>query len=128
MKKAIVILSLIALGAAVAFAQAKDGTYSAKEKAADNRGYTAEIKFVVKGGAVTKVEYDESKGGKASKWQDKAYNANMGKIAGTTWVDAVKKLEESLMKAGDPEKVDAVSGATELSKRFKELAAQALKK
>lgn len=129
MKRSTVVLALIALGAALAFAQAKDGTYSAKETAADKHGYVAEIKIVVKGGAVSKIDYDESKGGgKATKWKDKAYNANMGKVSGITWIDAVKKLEESLMKSGDPEKVDVVSGATELSERFKKVAAEALKK
>jgi major membrane immunogen (membrane-anchored lipoprotein) len=128
MKRSIVLLALLTLGASISFAQTKDGTYSAKEAAADKHGYIAEIKIVVKGGAVTKIDYDESKGGKSSKWKDTVYNANMKKISGVAWVDAVKILEASLTKKGDAATVDAVTGATDLSDRFKAIAAQALAK
>jgi major membrane immunogen (membrane-anchored lipoprotein) len=128
MKKKILAVASILLVAAFAFAQLKDGKFSAKEPKADERGYTAEITITVKGGAITKIDYNESKAGKSSKWADAAYNANMKKVSGTAWSDAVKALEADLQKKGAPDAVDAVSGATELSARFKALAVEALAK
>ncbi len=124
MKRKIGLVVLFGIVASVAFAL-NNGTYTATEPGPDERGYVASIKIVVKGGSISKVEYDESKGN-SSKWKDKNYNATMKKIAGTAWIDAVKALESSLVKKNNAASVDAVSGATELSARFKTLAAKAL--
>lgn len=126
-KKILTVASLLVV-AAFAFAELKDGKVSAKEAKADERGYTAEMTITVKGGKIAKIDYNESKGGKSSKWADASYNANMKKVSGTAWADAVKALEADLQKKGAPDAVDAVSGATELSARFKALAAEALSK
>lgn len=125
--KKMVLIAALCLVAAFAFAQWKDGVYAAKEPNPDKLGFTADIKITVKGGAIAKIEYNESKG-KASKWSDASYNANMKKVTGVSWAEAVQALEASLQKSSTVEGVDAVSGATELSARFKELAAAALAK
>ena len=127
-KKILTVASLLLVVAAFAFAELKDGKFSAKEAKADERGYTAEMTITVKGGKIAKIDYNESKGGKNSKWADASYNANMKKVSGTAWADAVKALEADLQKKGASDAVDAVSGATELSARFKALAAETLSK
>lgn len=125
MKKPIAIAVLLVAVSALVFAQMKNGTYKAQEPKADERGYVASIKIVVKGGVISKIDYDEAKAGN-SKWKDKNYNATMKKIGGIAWTDAVQALEAALVKSNDVAAVDAVSGATELSTRFKKLAAEAL--
>jgi major membrane immunogen (membrane-anchored lipoprotein) len=126
-KRLIAVLCLIFV-TAVAFAAWKDGVFSAKEEKADERGYVADVKVTVAGGKIDKIEYNEVKGGNNSKWADKAYNANMKKISGVAWSEAVMALEANLIKDQTVDKVDTVSGATELSARFKRLVAQALAK
>lgn len=126
MKKIIAIACLV-LAAAAAYADWKDGTYTAKEAQADARGYVAEIRITVTGGKIAKVEYNEAKKG-ASKWKDASYNASMKKIGGIAWTDAVTAAYEGLIAKQDPAAMDAISGATEMQKRFKTLAAEALAK
>jgi major membrane immunogen (membrane-anchored lipoprotein) len=125
-KKLIAALCLIFV-ASVAFAAWKDGVFTAKEDKADERGYVADVKVTVAGGKIDKIEYNEVKG-TSSKWTDKAYNANMKKLSGVAWNEAVMALEADLLKDQAVDKVDSISGATELSARFKGLAAQALAK
>ncbi len=125
MYKKIIALVCLALVATFAFAAWKNGSFSAKESKADERGYVASVKITVSGGNITKIDYNEAKGS-SSKWQDKAYNASMKKVSGVSWIEAVQKLEDDLMKKQATDKVDAVSGATELSARFKALVDQAL--
>jgi len=127
MNKKLIALASLALVAAFAFAAWKNGTFSTKESKADERGYIAEMKITVKGGLISKIDYSEAKGGK-SKWQDSAYNASMKKVSGVSWAEAVQALENDLMKKQDVDKLDVVSGATELTARFKGLAAEALAK
>ena len=93
----------------------------------EERGYVADIKLTVKGGLIGKIDYNEANKGK-TKWTDKSYNESMKKMAGVSWIEAVQALEKDLIAKQDPAKVDVVSGATELSVRFKGLAAQALSK
>lgn len=131
MNKRIALFAALALaGAAMVFAQVADGTYTAKEGSADEHGYVASIAITVKKGAITKIVYDEvsPKAKVPSKWKDKVYNANMKKVSGTAWVDAIVKLEDTLKTNGSAEGLDAVAGATAASSRFKALAVEALKK
>ncbi len=127
MKKTMIVALCMLLAAVSVFAAWKDGTWTAKESKADQRGYVAEIRLTVKGGVVTKAEYNEAAKGK-SKWNDKSYNDAMKKMAGISWVDAVNALYKSMLEKQDPAKVDAVSGATELHERFVALAGEALAK
>lgn len=123
-KKLIAFVSLC-LVAALAFAAWKNGTFSAKEAKADERGYVATVKITVTGGNIAKIDYNEAKGS-SSKWQDKSYNESMKKISGISWAEAVQTLENDLIKKQATDKLDVVSGATELTERFKALANQAL--
>ncbi len=127
-KRVIALVAGLLLVVGFVFALPKDGTYKAKEAQADDRGYTAEVTVTVKGGKITKIVYNETKNGKSSKWSDANYNAMMKKVSGVSWSEAVQKLESDLQTKGDPNAVDVVSGATELTARFKTLVAQALSK
>jgi major membrane immunogen (membrane-anchored lipoprotein) len=127
-KTIIVLLAAVILlfGAAAAFAQYKDGEFTAKDRA-DRQGYVGDIKLVVEGGKIVKIEYDEFKG-KDSKKASNYVNSEMKKRGGISYIDALKKIEADLLKTQDPDKVDKVSGATGLTKRVSDLAKKALVK
>jgi major membrane immunogen (membrane-anchored lipoprotein) len=127
MGKKLIAFACLVFVAVAAFAAWKDGVFSAKEEKADERGYLADIKVSVKDGKIDKIEYNEAKGAN-SKWADKAYNANMKKVSGVAWSEAVTTLENDLVKDQSLDKLDVVSGATELTARFKTLVSQALAK
>ncbi len=129
--KKFLLISMMALilagGAAVtAFAQLKDGEYTAQDEP-DRQKYVAGIKIQVKDGKIVAVEYDELKG-KDSKKKSSYVNDQMKKRNGIAWNDAVKKLEDALVAGQNPDKIDKVSGATGTHKRFIELSKKALKK
>jgi major membrane immunogen (membrane-anchored lipoprotein) len=100
-------------------------TYSAKDTA-DERGYTGTIDVTFENGTITKVVYNEVDKDNKSKRDDAAYNTNMAAKTKVSWVDAVAKLEQALVEKQNPAAVDAVSGATGASERFKKLAADAI--
>jgi major membrane immunogen (membrane-anchored lipoprotein) len=127
MSKRIIVAVCLLLVAVSAFAAWKDGVYSAKDTP-DKRTYVAELRITIAGGVITKIEYNEADKANKSKWTDKAYNANMKKIAGIAWTEAIQALQANLLKVQDVSKLDAVSGASETSERFKELAEVVLAK
>ena len=129
MKKTVIALLavfILLFGASAAFAQYKDGEFTAKDRA-DKQGYVGDIKLMVEGGKIVKIEFDELKG-KDSKKASNYVNGEMKKRNGITWVDALKKIEDNLLKTQDPDKIDKVTGATGLTKRVSELAKKALVK
>jgi major membrane immunogen (membrane-anchored lipoprotein) len=117
---------ILLVGAVSVFAQFKDGEFTAKDRA-DRQGYVGEIKLVVEGGKIVKLEFDEVKG-KDSKKASTYVNGEMKKRNGITWVEALEKIEANLIKIQDPDKIDKVTGATGLGKRVSELAKKALVK
>jgi major membrane immunogen (membrane-anchored lipoprotein) len=125
MKKIWSLCIVLALAVPFLMAEFKDGAFTAKDTV-DKRGYTGEIKLTVEKGTITKVAFEESKGGKNPKRTDKNYNSLMKKTTKVSWAEAVAKYEEALLKTQDPAKVDKVSGATDAHKRFVALAAIAL--
>ena len=102
----------------------KDGTYT-KESEKDERGYVASIEIEVKDGKIATVKYDEV-GEKGSKLEDAEYNTNMKAKSGTNPEEAFPALEKSLVEKQDAAAVDAVTGATNTSDKFKALAEEAL--
>ncbi len=109
-----------------AFAQMKGGKYEAKD-AADKQGYAGSIEIVVADGKIVKVDYTEFKG-KDDKKKNNYVNTEMKKRSKISFAEAAAKLEANLIASQNPDKVDAVTGATGLSKRFVELAKKALPK
>lgn len=108
----------------VTFIELND-TYEAKDDA-DDRGYTAEIAITFKDGKITEVVYNETGSDDVKKRDNQEYNDKMKGVSGTSWLEGATALEKALVEKQDVAKVDAVTGATSLSARFKKLAEEAL--
>jgi major membrane immunogen (membrane-anchored lipoprotein) len=103
----------------------KDGTYTASSEK-DDKGYTASIEIEVKDGEIATVKYDEVAEDGTSKLDDEEYNTKMKSISGSNPTEAFPALEASLVEKQDAASVDAVTGATSTSEKFKTLAEEAL--
>lgn len=108
-------------------AEYKDGNYTA-ETQPDDRGWKGVIDITVKDGKITEVDYDEYNEAGEKKSDDEEYAKSMEGASGVSPADAYEQLEDSLTKTQDPDKIDAVAGATSSSDWFKELAKEALNK
>lgn len=130
MKKFLLItmMALVLVGgtAVSVFAQYKDGVFTAQDHP-DRLKYVGNIKIEVRGGKIVSVEYNELKG-KDDKRSSAYVNREMKKRNGITWSDAVDNLEKSLIKSQDPNKIDAITGASDSHRRFIALAKKALGK
>lgn len=95
-------------------------TYTAKAKAADERGWTPQVSITYKDGKITSVVYDElDKDGK-KKSENTEYNTQM-KAASKNGMDMKTAAETLGKKYVETGKVEAVSGATGTTKNFTEL-------
>lgn len=103
----------------------KDGSYKASSEK-DDKGYTASIEIEVKDGKIATVKYDEVGEDGTSKLNNEAYNTKMKEVSGTNPTEAFPVLEEALVEKQDVAAVDAVTGATSTSDKFKTLAEKAL--
>ncbi|MGG7142170.1 FMN-binding protein [Clostridium nigeriense] len=103
----------------------KDGTYT-KTSAKDDKGYTASIEIEVKDGKIATVKYDEVAEDGTSKLNNEEYNTNMKNVSGSNPIEAFPALEKALVEKQDVASVDAVTGATSTSDKFKSLAEEAL--
>ncbi len=100
----------------------KDGVYKAQYQEADDHGWTEYVAITVSGGKITAVDFDALDENGRKKSQDEEYKAAyLGAGYQTYPADYSKKLEESLLSRQDPDRVDAVAGATNSSKSFKDL-------
>lgn len=106
----------------------KDGTYKAEQSAFDSHGWKGQIEITVKDGKITNVVYNEVNKEGTLKRNDQQYAEKMKAKSNITPKEADEKLQQDLIDKQDPAKVDTVTGATETSKTFKELATEALKK
>lgn len=101
-------------------------TYTASEKDFDEHGWKAQVSITYENGKITKVVYEElNKDGK-KKSEDTQYNTQMKAKSGVSMVEAAQKLSDSLVASGDVNKVEAVTGATTTTAKFKALAQQAM--
>ena len=121
----IVVVILVVLGLAIYInaqrqdgMQWQDGTYIARS-APDERGYYGEIEIVIANGKISTVDYEEKD------QQGKAKGADYPYPAGP---NSHNQYEDRLVETQDPQKVDAISGATQTHTRFKEAAVEALRK
>ena len=101
----------------------QDGEYTL-EAPADQRGWTTKFVLTVKDGKVEKADYDMYKDGKR-KSEDADYNKMMADKAKVSYADAVKQLNEALVKSSNAN-VDVVTGATNTTNAFKTYAKQLL--
>lgn len=101
----------------------QDGEYTL-EAPADQRGWTTKFVLTVKDGKVEKADYDMYKDGKR-KSEDADYNKMMADKTKVSYADAVKQLNEALVKSSNAN-VDVVTGATNTTNAFKTYAKQLL--
>lgn len=105
--------------------QYKDGVFKA-ESDRDENGWKSIINIMVEDGQITEVDYDEENSKGEKKSADKDYSKSMEDASGISPSDAYEQLEKALINTQDPQKIDAVTGATGSSGNFKELAGKAL--
>ncbi|HLS53330.1 MAG TPA: FMN-binding protein [Tissierellaceae bacterium] len=103
----------------------RDGSFDA-EAEPDENGWKGQISIKVEGGKIAKVDYDEIDSAGEKKSKDTDYAKAMESSSGVTPADAFKQLEEALINSQDPDKIEAVSGATASSASFKKLAKEVL--
>jgi major membrane immunogen (membrane-anchored lipoprotein) len=102
----------------------KDGVYKLAEKNFDSHGWKQYINMTVKGGKITKVDYNFlDKNGK-KKSENAGYEKAMKAKSGVGPKEYIPALEKSLVKSQNAAGVSAVSGATESTEAFKAYAAQ----
>jgi FMN-binding domain. len=95
----------------------KDGTYKAEYKDFDDHGYKPYIEVTIKDGKITEVNYDEKAEDGTNKSEDENYGG--GKMS-VHPKDVYEQLEKEAVEAQSAD-VEAVSGATSSSEKFKEL-------
>ena len=92
----------------------------------DEHGWQGRIALTFENGRITSVVFEEfNKSGRA-KTRDAAYARQMEPASGTTPAKVVAELQQRLVTAQDPGRVEAVTGATTTSDRFKRLAREAV--
>jgi major membrane immunogen (membrane-anchored lipoprotein) len=96
----------------------------------DTQGWKPEIAVTFNNGRITSVVYNEVKADGTKKRDDAAYNLNYMTIRNLTKSigDVTDILVNQLIETQSVNSVDAVSGATSTSNKFKTLAAEAIAK
>jgi major membrane immunogen (membrane-anchored lipoprotein) len=106
-----------------AAAQLQDGTYLATYANLDSHGWQEFLQVKVQGHKIAAATFDAINAKDQLKTKDPNYNATMKKVTGTN-PDAYTKALDGKLLSTQTLPVDAVTGATESSKDFNELAAK----
>ncbi|KAF1085544.1 hypothetical protein SPSYN_01687 [Sporotomaculum syntrophicum] len=104
----------------------KDGQYKASQSEFDEYGWKALIEITVVDGKIATAKYDEINEQDVYKSTDEAYLQEFKETMKIDLLQSFTKLQESLIEAQTPDLVDAISGATDASVKFKALANEAL--
>lgn len=108
----------------------QSGSYKVTYDKPDARDWTAYLTFDVADGKITNVDFDYLGSGPnegKKKTEDPAYNEAMLNTAGTNPATYAPIFETSLQETQDPEKIEAVSGATTSYETIKHFAAEGIK-
>lgn len=119
-----VLTSLILVGCGAS--EMKDGTYTAEDLNYDDHGWKASVTINVSNGKISNVNFDYTKEDGSTKSNNPEYGQRMLKEVGITPDEYLKEYENSLIQTQNPEKVEAVSGATVSLGDFKSLAKAAM--
>lgn len=112
----------------VAGSPLQDGTYALTETDYDENGWKATERITVKGGKITKADYNYvNKDGKV-KTDDDNYQKNMSDKVGVGPKDYVPQLNKALVDKQDAKQVEIVSGATHSSEKFINYSQQLIQK
>lgn len=106
----------------------KDGEYKATYSSFDSHGWKSQLDIVIGSGKITNVSYDSVSSDGKLKSVNNDYEEKMKKIEGLGPKEYIPKLNNELLTSQDVSKVDAVTGATQASTEFKELATAILDK
>lgn len=108
----------------------KEGSYKVTYDKPDARDWTAYLTFDVADGKITNVDFDYLGSGPnegKKKTEDPAYNEAMMNTAGTNPATYAPIFEKSFQESQDPEKIEAVAGATTSYSSIKHFAAEGIK-
>lgn len=103
-----------------------DGTYKTELDRFDKYGWKAFVEVEIKNGKIEKVVYDDINKQGSFKSQDVKYREDMESKVNTYPEKYTGQLEKNLIDNQEIGKVDVVTGATESSKMFKNLASECL--
>lgn len=120
------VLVLVGCGSDEADFPEEGGDTVVVETEYDDHGWKGKLAVTFDGNLVSEAEYDEFDRQGNSKAKDDDYASRMVPVAGISPAEAFDELEASLVDAQDPAAMDAVTGATESSEWFLELAEQAM--
>lgn len=107
-------------------AKLQDGSYLASYSATDAHGWQEFLQVKVQGNKISQVTFNAIDAKGNLKTNDQNYNATMKKVAGTNPIEYTRNLSQALISSQSVP-VDGVTGATESSKDFNELAGQIMK-
>ncbi len=100
----------------------QDGTYMATYSHTDSHSWQEFLQVKVQGNKITAARFDAIDAKGNLKTNDANYNATMKKVSGSNPDEYTKALSQALL-TGQAAPVDGVTGATESSKDFNDLAA-----
>ncbi|MGL4739089.1 MAG: FMN-binding protein [Cellulosilyticaceae bacterium] len=92
------------------------------EGAADQYGWMPQMRLTFDGDTLTEVYFEYINGEAAKKSQDEEYNANMESKTGMSVKDAMEILRKQLIEKQSPDAVEVVTGATQTSTEFIDMA------
>jgi major membrane immunogen (membrane-anchored lipoprotein) len=105
----------------------EDGVYFANKADVDDHGWKPLATVVVQGSEISKAYFDEINEDDRLKSFDQDYLERWKESSGENLLSAEPELVDALMDGQDPNQVDAVSGATSTSEKFKQLISDVLK-
>ena len=104
----------------------KDGFYSAEAMEFDEHGWKEYITIYVSGNTIITVDYNAKNASGFIKSWDMEYMSLMNLVDGTYPNEYARKYAEALLSRQDPERVDAITGATHSHSSFQTLAKAAI--
>ena len=119
-------LILVACGSDEADFPEEGGDTVVVETEYDDHGWKGKLAVTFDGNLISEAEYDEFDRQGNSKADDEDYASRMVPVSGISPAEAFDELEASLVDAQDPEAMDAVTGATQSSDWFIDLAERAV--
>jgi major membrane immunogen (membrane-anchored lipoprotein) len=103
-----------------------DGYYTAEAASFDSHGWKEYVSLFMTNGRIVSVEYNAKNSSGLIKSWDPEYMRRMNAVSKSYPNQYVRDYTTSLLKWQDPDRIDAVTGATESYHSFKLLAKEAI--
>lgn len=104
----------------------QDGTYTAEDLKYDAHGWKASVTITVSSGRISDANFEYTAEDGTTKGGNTAYGEKMASSVGITPDEYIAQYTQKLVDTQDPDKIDAISGATTSHKDFKTLATAAI--